>query len=92
MPLFVSPRRTVFSVISRPCSPLFLASRFRLRSWTRSAFIDALMKQWEAEYRRTGNPLFTLKGDDIELALDEKSGTRKRFGDSSLLIREDRER
>ncbi len=46
------------------------------------AFIDALFKSWEAEYRRTGNPLFTIKGDDIELALDEKSGTRKRFNDN----------
>ena len=46
------------------------------------AFIDGLFKQWEGEYRKTGNPLFSLKGDNIELALDEKSGTRKRFGDN----------
>lgn len=43
------------------------------------AYIDGLFKQWEAEFRKTGNRLFTVKGDDIELALDEKSGTRERF-------------
>ena len=46
------------------------------------AYIDWLAKQWEAHYSKTGNPLFTLKGDDIELDLDEKSGTRKRFEDN----------
>lgn len=46
------------------------------------AYIDWLIGQWEKEYRKTGNPLFSLQGDDIELELDEKSGTRQRFKDS----------
>lgn len=46
------------------------------------ALIDALAKQFEAEYRKSGNRLFGVKGDDVELALDEKSGTRARFKDN----------
>ena len=46
------------------------------------AMIDAIFEQWEADYKKTGNLLFTIKGDDIELSLDEKSGTRKRFDDN----------
>jgi hypothetical protein len=43
------------------------------------AYIDWLFAQWRDHYKKTGNPLFTIKGDDIELELDEKSGTRRRF-------------
>lgn len=46
------------------------------------AYIDWLAKEWQAHFQKTGNPLFMLKGDDIELDLDEKSGTRKRFGNN----------
>lgn len=43
------------------------------------AYIDQLMAQWKASYERSNNPYFSLKGDDVELELDEKSGTRERF-------------
>lgn len=43
------------------------------------AYIDHLVAQWKAAYKATGQPFFSLKGDDIELALDKRSGTHKQF-------------